>query len=83
MPRMRTSQRVKVYHKDTHGNWQLSLRVEKKPLSSNDSQKLADGLSGGIDAIMHALRVNRRTYIPYIACNTQHSIYTLNHAIAS
>ena len=41
------------------GNWQLSLRVETKPLSSHDRQKLASGLSSGIDAITHALRVNR------------------------
>ena len=33
IPCMHTSQRVKEYHKNTHGNWQLSLRVEKKPLS--------------------------------------------------
>ena len=26
MPCMHTSQRVKEYHKNTHGNWQLSLR---------------------------------------------------------
>ena len=39
---------------------QLSLRVEKKPLSSHD--QLASGLSGGIDATAHVLRVNRRTY---------------------
>ena len=43
------------------GNWQPSLRVETKPLSSHDRQKLASGLSGGIDAIAHALRVNRYT----------------------
>ena len=58
MPCMHTSQRVKEYHKNTHGNWQLSLRVEKKPLSSHDRQKLASGLSGGIDATVHALRVD-------------------------
>ena len=62
MPRMDTSQRVKGYHKDTQGNWQLSLKVETKPLSSNGRQKLASGLSGKIDATAHALRVNRHTY---------------------
>ena len=62
MPCMHTSQRVKEYHKNTHGNWQLSLRDEKKPLSSHDRQKLAIGLSGGTDTTAHALRVNRRTY---------------------
>ena len=41
---------------------QLSLRVEKKPLSSHGRQKLASGLSNGIDATVHALRVNRHTY---------------------
>ena len=55
MPCMHTSlasQRVKGYHKNAHGNWQLSLhtgtlRVEKKPLSSHhhDRRKLANGLS--------------------------------------
>ena len=59
MPCMHTSlasQRVKGYHKNAHGNWQLNihtctLRVEKKPLSSHDHQKLASGLSeeGGGD----------------------------------
>ena len=42
------SQRVKGYHKNAHGNWQLNihtLRVEKKPLSSHDRQKLTSGLS--------------------------------------
>ena len=34
---------------------QLSLRVEKKPLSSHNRQKLASGLSDGIDATAHAL----------------------------
>ena len=48
MPCMHTSQRVKEYHKNTHGNWQLSLRVEKKPLSSHDRQKLASGLAEGL-----------------------------------
>ena len=42
---------------------QLSLILEKKPLSSHDHQKLASGLSGGIDATTHALRVSRRTYM--------------------
>ena len=62
------SLRVKGYHKNTHGNWQLSLRVEKKPLSSHDGQKLASGLGeegSRIDAIVpkeHMLRVNRHTY---------------------
>ena len=77
---MHTSQRVQAYHKNTHGNWQLSLRVEKKPLSSHDHQKLA---SSGIDATAHPLRVNRLSYIPYIVRNTQYSIYMLSHAIAS
>ena len=48
MPCMHTSQKVKGYHKNTHGNWQLSIhtiRVEKKPLSSHNRQKLASGLS--------------------------------------
>ena len=56
---MHTSQRIKGYHKNAHGNWQLSLRVEKKTLSSHDHQKLASGLSGGIDATANVLRVNR------------------------
>ena len=56
----------------------LSLRVEKKPLSFQDRQKLASGLSGGIDATVHALRV--------IYVHTVYSaqpIYSLSHAIAS
>ena len=42
------SQRVKGYHKNAHGNWQLNihtLRIEKKLLSSHDRRKLASGLS--------------------------------------
>ena len=56
---------------------QLSLRIES-PLSFHDPQKLASGLSGGIDATAHALRV--------IDVHTVYSvqpIYTLSHAIAS
>ena len=78
-PCMHTSQRVKEYHKNTHGNWQLSLRVEEKPLSSHDRRKLASGLSGGIDATAHALRVNRHIHTVYSA----QPIYTLSYAIAS
>ena len=58
MPCMHTSQRVKEYYKNTHGNWQLSLRVEKKPLSSHDRQKLASGLSGGIDATWELIDIH-------------------------
>ena len=39
------------------GYRQLSDRVEKKPLSSHDRQKLTSGLSGGTDATAHALGV--------------------------
>ena len=57
---------------------QLSLRVEKKPLSSDDCQKLASGLSGGIDTTAHALRV-KDVHTVYSA----QSIYTLSCGIAS
>ena len=47
---------------------QLSLRVEKKPLSSHDRQKLASGLAEGQGLMHPRMRcVNRRT--PYIARN--------------
>ena len=52
---------------------ELSLRIEKKPRSS----KARCGLSGGIDATAHALRI--------IGVHTVYSvqpIYTLSHAIA-
>ena len=57
---------------------QLSLKIEKKPLSSHDRQKLAGGLSGGIDATAHALRV-----IDVHTVYSAQPIYTLSHAIAS
>ena len=57
---------------------QLSLRVEKKPLSSHDRQKLASGLSGRIDANVHALRV-----IDVHTIYSAQPIYMLSYAIAS
>ena len=48
MPCMHTSERVKEEYR------QLSLGVEKKPLSSHDCQNLASELSGGVDATAHA-----------------------------
>ena len=54
---------------------QLSLSVEKKPLSSHDRQKLT---SGGIDATAHALRV-----IDVHTVYSTQPIYTSSHAIAS
>ena len=75
MPCMHTSQRVKEYHKNTHGNWQLSLRVEKKPLSLSSQRSSNSGLL-----------MQPRMRWGLIDIHTVYSaqpIYTLSHAIAS
>ena len=57
---------------------QLSLRVEKKPLSSHDRQKLASGLEERL--------MQPRMRLVLIGVHTVYSaqpIYTLSHAIAS
>ena len=79
-----TSQSVKGYHKNAHGMAANihTLRIEKKPASSVKSSPVSGARKVvAVTSVfatvpkVHAPRVNN-TYIPYIACDTQHSIYT-------